>query len=428
MKKMFFLVVLVIFLTIGWESSVADELYPEEAQKAGFSYEQYESILKIPKLPDVAVEAAEVGPQSRATSPNDQQKVVNEARKYLGVPYVWGGTTPAGFDCSGLVQYVYKNAVGIALPRVTTQQETTGKEVSLSSLSPGDLLFFGNRGATYHVAIYIGNNQYIHAPQPGETVKVATMSGFAPSFARRVLNDNYVPGPTVNGTVDLVNLNSLAYNIKGWMVSTADVRNTTPYLFFMDANTGKEIARQKMNRVNRPDVQKVYNTVNGSAVGWEANGNTSEQLLNKKYKLMVRYATDATGNKSATEKYFDTIYTAPTKKNDGALDSISGSGTNRTISGWHSAWNAQKGSYRYLFVMENGKEVSRVKITNSVKRPDVQKHMGSEILGSLDSGFTVSIDITKLKGKKVQFMHRYTNDPKGNNPIVDYTFAGTYTL
>lgn len=152
--------------------------------------------MAIPSFPSEDIIEDKSNIQSRATSPSEQQKVVNEAKKYIGVPYVWGGTTPAGFDCSGLVQYVYKNAVGINLPRVTTQQEISGKEVSLNSLSPGDLLFFGNRGATYHVAIYIGNNQYIHAPQPGETIKIASISSyFMPSFARRVLNDSYTEKP-----------------------------------------------------------------------------------------------------------------------------------------------------------------------------------------------------------------------------------------
>ena len=92
-----------------------------------------------------------------------QQKVVQEANKYLGVPYVSGGNTPKGFDCSGLTQYVYSHAVNISLPRVTTAQEKVGSEVSLNSLQPGDLLFYGMRGNTTHVGIYIGNNKmFLH--------------------------------------------------------------------------------------------------------------------------------------------------------------------------------------------------------------------------------------------------------------------------
>ena len=121
-----------------------------------------------------------------------QQSIVNLALSFRGVPYVYGGNTPSGFDCSGLVQYVYKNAVGISLPRVTTQQENMGSEVSLNSLQIGDILFWGSKGNSYHNAIYIGNNQFVHAPTTGDVVKVTNMAYYYPSFARRIVNGNPV--------------------------------------------------------------------------------------------------------------------------------------------------------------------------------------------------------------------------------------------
>ncbi|MHC5250343.1 glucosaminidase domain-containing protein [Enterococcus sp. LJL90] len=117
----------------------------------------------------------------------DTQAVKTEALQYLGIPYVWGGTTPTGFDCSGLVQYVYQHAVGMDLPRVTTDQEHVGTEVSLTALRTGDLVFFGERGNTHHVGIYIGNGQFIHAPQTGDVVKITNLSDFTPDFAKRLL-------------------------------------------------------------------------------------------------------------------------------------------------------------------------------------------------------------------------------------------------
>lgn len=128
-----------------------------------------------------------------------QQKVVQEAKKYLGVPYVWGGNTPAGFDCSGLTQYVYSHAVNIPLPRVTTAQEKVGSEVSLNSLQPGDLLFYGMRGNTTHVGIYIGNNKMIHAPQPGQNVTTVDIKYYYPDFARRILSSTPAPTPNNDG-------------------------------------------------------------------------------------------------------------------------------------------------------------------------------------------------------------------------------------
>lgn len=111
--------------------------------------------------------------------------VVDIARQYLGIPYVWGGTTPSGFDCSGLVQYVYAQA-GISLPRVTTEQEKCGTVIPVSEAQAGDLYFFGTRGATHHVAIAIGGGQYIHAPQTGDVVKITSVSAYTPSFAVRL--------------------------------------------------------------------------------------------------------------------------------------------------------------------------------------------------------------------------------------------------
>lgn len=124
---------------------------------------------------------------STATNNNAAETVVAAALSQVGTPYVWGGATPGqGLDCSGLVQYAYGKA-NVALSHYTVAQESAGRQVSLSDLQPGDIIFWGGVGASYHDAIYIGNGQYVHAPQPGETVKVASISQyFMPSFAVRV--------------------------------------------------------------------------------------------------------------------------------------------------------------------------------------------------------------------------------------------------
>jgi peptidoglycan DL-endopeptidase CwlO len=96
------------------------------------------------------------------------------ARRYLGVPYVWGGESPSGFDCSGLVQYVYSR-VGISVPRVTYAQWGAGPHVSRSALRPGDLVFFHGRG---HVGIYLGGGRFIHSPHAGTTVRIDSMDGW----------------------------------------------------------------------------------------------------------------------------------------------------------------------------------------------------------------------------------------------------------
>jgi len=105
------------------------------------------------------------------------------ALRYLGVPYVWGGSSPSGFDCSGLVMYVYAQ-LGISLPHYTVAQWNSTIPISSSELQPGDLVFFDGLG---HVGIYIGGGQFVDAPHSGSVVRIDSMSGFG-SFngARRV--------------------------------------------------------------------------------------------------------------------------------------------------------------------------------------------------------------------------------------------------
>jgi peptidoglycan DL-endopeptidase CwlO len=124
-----------------------------------------------------------------AASATSEGAVVTEARKYLGVPYLWGGTDPAkGLDCSGFTKLVYGN-LGIELPRTSSQQATAGTAVaSLADARPGDLVFFdhdGSRPGIDHVGIYVGDGKMIAAPQAGEVVKVQDVGD--PAVIRRVL-------------------------------------------------------------------------------------------------------------------------------------------------------------------------------------------------------------------------------------------------
>ncbi|HZS30423.1 MAG TPA: NlpC/P60 family protein [Gaiellaceae bacterium] len=115
-------------------------------------------------------------------------QVVSIAMQYLGVPYVWGGASPGGFDCSGLVMYVYAQ-VGVSLPHYTVAQWDYPNAVSVprDQLEPGDLVFFDGLG---HVGIYIGNGEFIHAPHTGTVVSIDSLNGwYAAEYvgAKRIL-------------------------------------------------------------------------------------------------------------------------------------------------------------------------------------------------------------------------------------------------
>lgn len=108
------------------------------------------------------------------------QNLLQHALALLGTPYRWGGTGTAGFDCSGLVGYVFQSALGIELPRVSRDLATTGQLVTnRANLSPGDLVFFGHHGRVSHVGIYMGEGRFLHAPRTGRDVTVSSLdSGY----------------------------------------------------------------------------------------------------------------------------------------------------------------------------------------------------------------------------------------------------------
>ena len=132
-------------------------------------------------------------------APSKAGAIVALAKQQVGKPYAWGANGPDSFDCSSLVQYVFKNAAGMNLPRTTYDQvkvgqtvyqksQANGQPVSANNLQVGDLLFWGSESSPYHVAIYIGNNQYVNAATPEQGTILQTMTSyFAPTIVKRVL-------------------------------------------------------------------------------------------------------------------------------------------------------------------------------------------------------------------------------------------------
>jgi len=112
---------------------------------------------------------ADLGTPEVATSPRTSSGIVEIARKHVGAPYRWGGSSPSGFDCSGLVRYVYAQ-VGVDLPHNAAKQYELGAPVAREDLQPGDIVFFDR---LRHNGIYIGDGRFIHARQTGKRVAVA---------------------------------------------------------------------------------------------------------------------------------------------------------------------------------------------------------------------------------------------------------------
>jgi peptidoglycan DL-endopeptidase CwlO len=129
---------------------------------------------------------ARADPGKDSAVAREQAQLVGFARGLLGTPYVYGGSSPSGFDCSGFTSYVYAH-FGIELPHSSGAQSVLGRHVARAALRPGDLVFFDGLG---HVGIYVGNGLFIHAPHTGTTVSIEPLAGWYSATydgARRIL-------------------------------------------------------------------------------------------------------------------------------------------------------------------------------------------------------------------------------------------------
>ena len=162
---------------IAAEKKAREEAAAQAALRAATQSAQQRPAARSQSQPAPAAPRSQARSQSRSNSTTantsgSRAAVVAYAKKFLDVPYVWGGSTPSGFDCSGLTSYVYRNAVGVNLPRVSQAQRNVGTRVSRAQALPGDMVNYN-----HHVGIYLGNGYMIHAPKPRDKVKIARVYG-----------------------------------------------------------------------------------------------------------------------------------------------------------------------------------------------------------------------------------------------------------
>lgn len=178
----------------GQQMAAAEELYhvPVYLEKpsmpaADTPMQQHQDAIDAERFEgfDTLIATGQPLPVREARTLNDLTACANS---FLGVPYLWGGTTPVGFDCSCLVQYCYREVFNIELPRTTYYQCEVGVEVPFEELLPGDLLFFADGGDVHHVAMYLGDGYYVEAPHTGDVVKITAMNDKLPDFAKRVVD------------------------------------------------------------------------------------------------------------------------------------------------------------------------------------------------------------------------------------------------
>lgn len=184
MRRTFF-TWLVIFLSLPLTAHASNRYQPLPAGSTGHTAA-------------ISRNASAPAPAAQAAEPN--QGILDRALTALGVRYRWGGSTPErGFDCSGLVRYVFDPIAEVDLPRTSNaMSRAEGQKVARDELEPGDLLFFNIRSRKVnHVAIYLGNDRFIHAPRRGKTVRIDTLKK---SYWRRhyALAKRVLPEPSSN--------------------------------------------------------------------------------------------------------------------------------------------------------------------------------------------------------------------------------------
>ena len=222
---------------------------------------------------------------------------------------------------------------------------------------------------------------------------------------------------TTNGYLDTVAFNGEKIVVSGWFGT--DKAKDKPYHYIILTADGKEVARQQVDLIDRPDVHKAFKDID-SKCGFSAKFDYTKAMAGKKVTIYFRYTDDKSGNGNTTDFTAEHTFDANIAYLDSKKSIIY---TNKLeLNGWHAADQALGLDNRFLILLADGKEVQRVKF-DSIARPDVAKAYGG-LYGADKSGFDVKFDYTDdLVGKKLQVVARYSDDAKnGEGKYVDYWF------
>ena len=222
--------------------------------------------------------------------------VVADAERYLGVPYVWGGESRSGMDCSGLVQQTYKD-LGISLPRVAADQQKVGQAVpSLADAQPGDLLFFGQ--PAYHVAIYLGNNQLIESPEPGKTVHITDVYQ-TPTSIRRIVpssSDSAGLATAVSGSGGLSAGQLTAAGLNSAVAAYAPQFASAEAQYHLPSGMLAAVAQQESGgnarAVSSAGAQGLMQLMPSTAAGMHVNAFDPTQAITAAAKILHRNLTE----------------------------------------------------------------------------------------------------------------------------------------
>ncbi len=208
--------------------------------------------------------------------------VVADAKRYLGIPYVWGGESTSGLDCSGLVQKTFSD-LGIHLPRVAADQAHEGTAVaSLADAQPGDLLFFGN--PAYHVAIYAGNNQLIESPEPGKTVHITDVYQ-TPTSIRRIIPDQSasIASPQLSAGAGLSSSQLIAAGVYPAVANYANDFASAEQTYGLPSGLLAAVAQQESggnpNAVSPAGAQGLMQLMPSTAAGMSVNAFDPQQAI-----------------------------------------------------------------------------------------------------------------------------------------------------